>query len=241
MFYSKKLNILFIASPKTGSTSVELFLSQIDPNGEKHRITLESKTIGSQDVSGGVVGHATAGELKNALGESLYNRLNTFGFVRHPFDKLVSSYFFNKRGSLYKSFQIKGKNKRIIRMVRMFFTFLLPKILPFQIWALFFPMKTNRKYFVNKEGEIIVDYIGRTEYLNEDLTFICGLCGIDTTNVKVPHVNKSMHQDWEKYFQNEFFKRIISYRFKDDLEFVSEVNMRIEQLTPVPNQKNASS
>jgi hypothetical protein len=104
MYYSKKLSLLFIASPKSGSTSVEKYLMEVDSSGENHSVTLDLKKITAKDVYYGIGGHARAWELKEAMGEDIYNQLQIFGFVRHPFDKLVSSYFFNKKLKLLSTF-----------------------------------------------------------------------------------------------------------------------------------------
>ena len=62
MYFSKKLSLLYIACPKTGSRSIESHLMKIDANGEKHGITLKNKKITSKDMHYGVVGHARAWE-----------------------------------------------------------------------------------------------------------------------------------------------------------------------------------
>jgi hypothetical protein len=94
MYFSKKLSLLFIACPKTGSTSIESYLTDLEPNGHKFKIILDDREITSKEMHYGAIGHAHAWEFKKALGEEMYNQLHIFGMVRHPFDKLISSYFF---------------------------------------------------------------------------------------------------------------------------------------------------
>ena len=81
MYYSKKLSLLFIGSPKSGTRSVEKYLMKIDSAGENHSVTLDHKKITSKDMHFGVVGHARAWELKSAIGEEVYNQLQVLGFV----------------------------------------------------------------------------------------------------------------------------------------------------------------
>lgn len=228
MYYSKNLSLLFIASPKSGTKSVHKYLLKIDPDGERHSITLDNKKLTSQDMFYGVVGHARAWELKKALGDH-YNKLNVFGFVRHPFDKLISSYFFNKSIKLTTAFKIKGKKKLFLRKLRAFLSFLAPKILPIDIWALLFPMKTSRDYFFDQHGNRIVQYLGRTDHLNEDLVVILKEIGI-THNANIPHINKSKHKSRSHYFNNRWIKQYLNKKYSKDLELYRTVEKEMREL-----------
>jgi hypothetical protein len=112
MYFSKKLSLLFMACPKTGSSFIEGYLMDLDPNGQKFRISHDDIEITSEDVYHGVIGHSRAWELKDALGDGVYNKLHVFGLVRHPFDKSISSYFFSKSKKINGAFKFKGKKKK---------------------------------------------------------------------------------------------------------------------------------
>jgi len=81
------------------STSVESYLMDLDPNGQKFRISHDDIEITSEDVYHGVIRHSKVWDLKDALGVDAYNKLHVFGLLRHPFDtfdKVLSSCFFSK-------------------------------------------------------------------------------------------------------------------------------------------------
>lgn len=234
MYFSKKLSLLFIACPKTGSTSVESYLMDIDPDGQKFRIRFEDLEITSKDVHSGVIGHARAWELKEALGDDMYNKLHVFGLVRHPFDKLISSYFFSKSKKVSEAFKFKGKKKIVKRVFTGVLTFSAPKILPIGLWAILFPMKTSYEYFHDKNGQRIVKHLGRTDYLKQDVDFILKNIGIAYQS-SMPHINKSAHKHRDHYFKNKWIRKYLSTKYANDILLYNSVEQEINELTNTIN------
>jgi hypothetical protein len=72
LYFSEKISLLFIACPKTSSTSVESYLMDLDPSGQRFRISHDDIEITSEDVHHVVIGHARAWDLKEALGEMIF-------------------------------------------------------------------------------------------------------------------------------------------------------------------------
>lgn len=235
MFYSKKFNFLFIANPKTGTVTVHDVLSKIDPNGERHKLTCKDAKVDSSDTTSGIMGHAKAKEIKNALiskvphGEKIWNDLRKFVFVRNPRGKIVSAYHFNRAGTLHQAFKTKGKKRRIYRGLKTFFTVLTAKILPFSIYMVIYPMKSNKEYCTNEKGKVIVDFIGRTEHLQQDLEIILKdfIDDFDQELIDVPHLNKSQHKKVDQYFNNPLIKWIFDVRFSSEVKFYERVDQEM--------------
>ena len=139
MFYSVKLNILFIAAPKTGSTSVENFLLQLDPGGERFKITLPDRVLDSSQVKSASLGHATARELRQILGTERYESMTRIGFVRHPVEKMVSAYHFTRGSSLSSVFRIKSAKSKWPLVGKRIVALLAARAMPFEIWARAYP------------------------------------------------------------------------------------------------------
>lgn len=230
MFYSKKHNVLYIASPKSGSTSVEKYMMTIDENGETHSMTINGKKYKGDDMYFGIMGHARAWEIREAIGGDEYEKLQVFGFVRHPFDKLISSYHFNKSISSVDAFNIKGNRKVLKRQINGFISRLSTRILPLSIWVLIFPMKTSYEYFYDREGNRIVKYLGRTDSLNDDLKIILNDIGIDVSD-KIPHVNRSEHKDWSYYLKFRPIRNFLEKKYKKDIELYEMVKKEMTLLT----------
>ena len=218
MFYSKSLNLLFVACPKTGSTSVEVTLLQLDAAGERYRISLPDHVIDSTMVATDSLGHATAPELRQVLGDENYEKLRVIGFVRDPIEKLVSSYYFTRRQRLRDIFTLKTPTSKLRLASKRIVTILAARLMPFSIWALLFPMKTSNSYFVDSTNQIIVDYLGATHRLNCDLIAILDEIGIDTSMLDVPRLNISQHKEVNEYVpKNSVLYKLLARRYSDDM------------------------
>tara|TARA_Y100001954_G_C15789923_1_gene594514 strand:+ start:1477 stop:2163 length:687 start_codon:yes stop_codon:yes gene_type:complete len=224
MFYSKKYKLLFIASPKTGTVSIHEALEKIDQNGSRRIIEISDKVISGKELDQGIIGHARAREIKKALGANQYISLNTMAFIRNPYSKLVSSYFFNRSNSVSQAFKIKGNKNKLKRSINYFLTTFFAKILPFKIWALFYPYRSNMSYLTDYDGSLIIDHIGRTEFLNEDFQSIMKKLGINTKDVIVGKKNVSNHKAFEKYFKSNWFKYLIYKKLKSDIDFYNNIS-----------------
>ena len=172
MFHSKKHNLLFIASPKTGTVSIHEALQKIDPKGERNKITLKDRVIEGSDTEQGILGHARARELKKVIGEEKYSKVRTIAFLRNPYSKLVSSYFFIKNYKFSDIFKIGGRKKLFKRRLNYFLSALIAKMFSFQVWAFIYPYRSNVSYVTDYDGNLIVKHLGRTEHLHNDFHLI---------------------------------------------------------------------
>jgi len=113
------------------------------------------------------------------------NMYYSFTFVRNPFDRLYSTYDFLQKGGInnldenafqnhlakysdFEDFVLNGLNNKLIYQV----THLLPQ-----------------SYFVcNSKGKILVDFVGRFENLNEDVSLLSEKIGKE---ISLPHLNEN--------------------------------------------------
>lgn len=229
MFFSKRLNLLFVAAPKTGTRTVENALYALDPHGERFRITLEDRTIDSSCVETISVGHATARDLRQALGADFYRSLSTFGFVRNPIEKIVSAYNFSRQRSIRKLFKMKNKSKaKLVKIVAgRVVSITIARILPYSLWAVLFPMKKCSNYFLDDSGEVIVDCLGSTERLSEDLREIVTEFGVSPDELDVPHLNKSRRKSSQTNVRPGLLYRYLAWRYAEDMKLYSLVESGI--------------
>jgi hypothetical protein len=163
--------------------------------------------------------HMTALEIKRVLGVN-YQNFTIIGFVRHPYGRIVSSYFFYRKGA--KSWAWEGRESK--KPTEQKLKIKLAQLLPFHIWALVYPYKSNIEYFFDAKNNLIVDLqnIGLFEDLEENLNEILSRSNIRLEK-EIPHENKSLHVGEDEYFNNYIFKRLIDLKVKRDLEFYNMV------------------
>lgn len=227
MFYSYENNLLFIAAPKTGSTSVEECLSELIQDGTRFRIDLPDRTITSAHVKTPSLGHAKASEFRDVLGSELYQQLKVFGFVRDPIKKVVSSYFFTRNGKLSSSFSIRTENSKFVMVTRRIISILSARILPLWLWSLVYRMRDCNSYFTDGDENIIVDYLGATERLSSDLVEILDHLGHQVPKELIPHSNASSHRKSGDYW---FFRLWIPYlrkRYSGDVRLYKLVEDKV--------------
>jgi hypothetical protein len=179
-------NFIFIHIPKCGGMSI-------------------TKGLGLQ-VSKDM--HTTITEI---IEEKLKNRF-TFSFVRNPFDRVVSWYFFHKSKADYKfpdTFQ-----KWMISSLDD------PDYYGGARWK-------NQKHpkdplsllpWISHNGKVSVDYVGKLETLTFDLNQISKQSGIKLST-DIPFRNKSNRDRNYRKYHTALTQRIVKKRYGEDLEY----------------------
>jgi hypothetical protein len=133
----------------------------------------------------------------------------SFAFVRNPYDRVVSAYHYLMQGGKNEGDK-KFRDKYLLEY-KNFSDFVMrglskPEILK---WWHFM----HQFYFVvNNEGNIIVDYIGRFENINEDFEFVAQNLGLVKS---LPNLNKSNRKEYEQFYTKELSDIVYSIYEKD--------------------------
>ncbi len=186
---SDKHKCIFIHIIKTGGVSIERFFhGEISEASKMHRI---------------------AKVYKEEIGSEKWNKYFTFTFVRNPWCKMVSQYFYIQRRK-------KGKYKLTFREFILAFKSCSESeyINHKGIAVKFNPIQLP--WILDDDGNCIVDFVGRFENLQEDFNLICDKIGIPRK--KLPHLNKSEHEHYTKYYDDET-KQIVAEKFAKDIEY----------------------
>ena len=201
MNYSIKDKFIFFHVPKTAGTSIHScfngnlrsLYSDLGVNYE--RLSGFLKTIDT---------HVSASEVKSKLGLS-YNEYFTFAFVRNPWDWKVS---------LYK-FICKRKNHQYHELYKGYKDFTdYIKNTEYEVDT---SMNTRlQSEYIFDNNELILDYVGRFENLQEDFDIICDKIGIPRK--QLPHKNKSKRRHYTEYYDEEA-KQIVAEKYAKDIEY----------------------
>lgn len=185
-----ELKTIFVHIPKAAGSSITKALRQL--NKERNR-----------KKSPKIAKHAKAFEIKYLLGEDVWEEYFKFAFVRNPWDLMVSSYKWWRQ----KAQILPGHKKTSDKIRKMSFEeFIKSKYGSYMI---------NERYgnffdWLTDDNKIIVDYVGKVETINQDWQKICEINNF--RKIKIPHVNKSQRDNYQKYY-NRDTKKIIEKRF----------------------------
>ncbi len=133
-----------------------------------------------------------------------------FAFIRNPWSLEVSWYFWKKQFLKNLTFKEFIKNEDLNKTVKLSSEFDDKKL--FNI----FPNLTTCFDYLQINDEIEVDFVGRFENLKEHLSLISKKLNISKVNLGP--VNKTDHQDFKKYYDDET-REIIGKRYKKDIDF----------------------
>jgi hypothetical protein len=184
--YNDQFKTIFIHIPKTGGTSIYKTLF-----GKVHRDHISLLYFKSYDLK-------------------KFNKYFKFCFVRNPYDRLVSSYFY-----------IKNKNDH--------YTPLLEDCTTFSDFVIALSDKNKREVFMNiphflpqtsflivDNNKLELDFIGRFENINHDFNVVSNKLNIDQELI---HSNKSKHNYYLDYYDSKLLK-IVNEVYADDFRYL---------------------
>ena len=204
----KKKKVIFIHIPKTGGESIKLSMSNyidevkfyeksinfllnklINKNKSKKKVYLPRHLFLDR--------HSQLKDYENFLGSRI-SEYFIFSFVRNPYDRVVSNFFFikQKKGhpkhQQYKDWSFNEYIENVIANAS--------------------EVDTQCKYLQNNKGEINLDFLGKIENFESD---IMKLSEILKTNLSINNINKSERDEFIKYYTNDNIQ-IINEKFKKD-------------------------
>ena len=193
MIYCSNLSFCFIAVPKTGTTSIEQFLAEYCASKDAPYIKTNKSDTQLHNVEGK---HASISAVK-----ATYSTENiiTAGFVRNPWDKVVSWFNYLKL------------NKRSVHTIDQNVSFA-----DFLYSAPDFVFTQSYHHLTNLNGDVDVDFIGRFEEFDLYFNLMCELFNIKEGHLK--KMNSSHNSVHYSRFYTPDTAKFIKDRFVGDIE-----------------------
>ena len=77
-------------------------------------------------------------------------------------------------------------------------------------------MSNGMDWLTDKDGNLLVDYVGRFEDIETSFTYIANKIGLEVHNL--PHANKSTHKHYSTYYDKNS-RDIVADRFSKDIDY----------------------
>jgi hypothetical protein len=190
--------IAFVHNQKTGGTSMERWLKRRCPDAIQ---------VGFP--------HTLAREMHEQLGHEQWEDYFSFGFVRNPWDRLVSWWgMIRDRPAVFAAYP--------------FWRYALPRSSTFEEFVLGCTdavpsinstesaARPQLDYFTDAHGAVLVDFIGRFETLQEDLAIVAERCGLPPGPAAILNV-AVVKRNYREFYTPEL-RDIVAERFAVDIE-----------------------
>ena len=224
---SHPLKTIFVHIPKTGGTSIEKALDIIGewPKWNESILWGPVRKRGKKFTAH----HLTISQMceNEFISPIVYKEYFSFCFVRNPWERAVSDF----------SWMVKMKKYQISFLsICPFFIQKIAIHLPLLRTRCFvdflkFAKKTREenkkwiadhfwpqtKYFLDCNGKQIVDFIGRFENIEDDFLKVTKKIGKPYT--KLPHIQKTRHINYRKYYNKEA-KELFLNMYHDDIKYL---------------------
>ena len=151
--------------------------------------------------------HAKSVAAREMLPRELYDELFKFAFVRNPWDLQVSSYH-----------HIRRERPHLMEGIADFESFLRWKLDPERPYQFHVDTssQTQSSYLVDLDGQVIVDFVGKYENLEEDFHTACRRIGIPPP--PLPHKRKATdRKSYREYYTPET-AALIAAHFERDID-----------------------
>ena len=142
--------------------------------------------------------HATALQIRAAMDREIYDSFFKFSFVRNPWDWQVSLYHYildHPENCGHEETKKMGGFRNFV-FSREKLTF------------------TQTSCLVDESGNLLVDFVGKFENLDQDFQSICHKVGISAS---LPHINKSKRTDYQDYYDAET-RDLTARLYAEDIE-----------------------
>lgn len=206
---SNKHKCIFIHIPKCGGTSIEKLIWPREKDKTEANLWMGFTSQYANKYQTGGLQHLMARHVRQEVGGDVFDRYYKFALVRNPYDKTVSQYeYMKKRADLREFLGMHDKAE--------FKTYLdlIAKKLHVQ-WD------SQHKFIQNDAGESMVDFVGKFENFDTDVTTILDALKMGKNRFgvrkKIPHTNKSSRRHYRDYYDEES-KAMLEALYQKDIE-----------------------
>ncbi|MGV6817137.1 MAG: sulfotransferase family 2 domain-containing protein [Thiotrichales bacterium] len=211
MLLSNKYNFLFVHIAKTGGTSVRTALNKLrwrDPYYPMMFLCHRFSHLTGHKLGTKFPRHSKIIAAREMLPAEHFNQLFKFTFVRNPWDLQVSSFH-----------HIRRERPQVMNGIDDFNEFMRWKFNPERPYQYHIDtsLQLQSDYLVDLHGNKLVDFIGRTENLQDDFDKVCETIGINPMTLPQKRVAKDRGKDYRAYYADDT-AALVAQHFARDIE-----------------------
>lgn len=205
MLLSNPHRFIFIHIYKNAGTSIRRALYPHTATKMRWRLHNYATKIGvsrfrPRGAPKGYHGHVTAREVAEKMGRERFDSYFSFAIVRNPWDWVVSLW----------RYMVENQERFPDAPFERFNTFD-----GYVRWRCDGNYGFQKKWVCDEDGELMVDFVGRFEHLEEDFAEICRLIGVEAN---LPHKNPSTHAHYTEYYTPETIE-LVRKTYRPDIQF----------------------
>ena len=204
MILSHQKKFIYIHIYKVAGTSIRTVLQEYDDLAKSDFPFYENVKFyfGHQYtfLSRWAIDHIKASKVKKHFPSEVYDNYFKFTFVRNPWDWQVSLYHYMLQYDKHPQHELVTKMKSFDEYIE---------------WRIQEDLEIQKEFIYDKNNNLIVDFVGKFENLQEDFDKICDRININ--KIQLPFSNKSKHGYYKDYY-NEHTRKLIADAFKKDIE-----------------------
>ena len=211
MLISYSHRFIFIHVGKSAGMSIRNALLPFHTEPEKFKIRRPPRMKGDQPnpmytVWETLLLHPKCSDLKHELPAEIFDGFHKFGFVRNPWDHLVSIYHFMLSDqAIPRHAEVKA-----LQGFAAFVQWTIDQAAPFPKGI----TKHQADMLTDRDGTLLVDFVGHYESLQKDFDRVCRHVGVEAA---LPHLNRSQHRDYRAYY-DDHTRALVAEHFRPDIQ-----------------------
>lgn len=221
MLLSIKHKFLFVHIAKTGGTSVRTSLQKLrwrDPWYIPMFLCSRFSHLSGHRIGSKFPRHSKIIAAKEMLPAQFFDSLFKFSFVRNPWDLQVSSYH-----------HIKRERPEFLFGHEDFESFMKFKFDPEREYQFHIDtsLQLQSDYLIDLHGNLLVDFIGKYESLQDDFTKACRSIGIKERTLPHKREAKDRKKDYRSYYSDQTAELVARHFYQD----IKLLNYQFDTLT----------
>lgn len=200
MLISHKYKFIFVHIYKNAGTSISTALLPFITTKFQRFANRQLRKVGISYCDQPCTTHATASKIISVIGEKEFKSYFSFGIVRNPWDWQISLYHY----------MLQNPNHPQHKLAQGFKDFE-----DYLNWRCIKEVRFQKDFLCSQDGELLVDFVGKFETLDQDFQKVCKHIGISTC---LPKVNVSNTISYQEFYTQRTQEMVRSV-FEPDISF----------------------